>query len=554
MIPRRRAHDARDVDLASLEERLGILLVVRLAIVVYLIGLPLIGERTGAQESTVGLFCALYLAGAVAVEWWCRRGPGERIALHRALLPVDSLFLLGVTDAGALPHVSMGFVLSAMLIAVTLLASARTGLRIAAWDAVVLLVCPHLSVTQPLGRLLGYHGPPLVDTETMAAFNALRVVLITLAVAACSSVSERELRRSRRYLADMADMASAMEDAEHPEDTLQILLRSVLRTFSFKRGVLVWGQRGRISVFAGTTVDGGIEVSTSSERGFDLLSDDVARQVLGDRQPLLRQQLDAELDPVASRAFPGARNLVVIPLSPQRDRDGYLVLEFGGRRQGQRFPRRTLAMLTQYVTHAGLVMRNATLLAEQERMANIDGLTGLVNRRQFDRVLAHETRATVTSGQPLTLAVLDVDHFKQVNDERGHLAGDQVLRRLAAALTRATRNLDTVARFGGEEFTVILPNCPSVEAVRVMDRVRVEIRHDHELDGITLSVGLATAPFVSTEATGLLAAADAAMYRSKRNGRNTVTVATEGAKRPPGPAVNVGGMTAPRGGDPSAAP
>jgi two-component system cell cycle response regulator len=545
MIGRRRAHDARDVDLASLEERLGFLLVVRLAAVLYVIGLPLLGQRTGARASTVALLCAVYLAGAVAIELWCRRGPGERIELHRSLLPVDSLFLVMVTDGDALHHASMVFLLSGMLVAVTLLASARTGLRIAAWDAVVILLFPLFSVTGPLGRFLGYHGPPLHSPETTAAFDALRIVLITLAVAACSSVSERELRRSRRYLAVMADMASEMEEADRPEDTLEILLRSVLETFSFHRGVLLWGERGQVAVLSGTTTAGAVAVSATSERGFGLMGDEVARQVLARRRPLLRQRLDPARDPLAARAFPDARNLVVLPLSPQGDQDGCLILEFGGRRDGQRFPRRTLAMLTQYVTHAGLVMRNATLLADQERMANIDGLTGLVNRRQFDRVLVHEVRVATESGRPLTLAVLDVDHFKAVNDQRGHLAGDEVLRRLAAAMTRATRHLDTVARFGGEEFAVILPNCPSVEAVRVLDRVEAEVRHDDQLDGITLSVGLATAPDVTDQAVTLLAAADAAMYRSKRDGRNTLTVAERATDPAPQPGVDTSQMSAP---------
>jgi diguanylate cyclase (GGDEF)-like protein len=526
MIRRQRAHDARDVDLASLEERLGFLLVVRLAAVLYVVGLPLLGQRTGARASTVALLSAVYLAGAVTIEWWCRRGPGERIELHRSLLPVDSLFLVVVTDGDALRHASLVFLLSGMLVAVTLLASARTGLRIAAWDAAVVLLFPAFSLAQPLGRFLGYHGPPLHSPETTAAFDALRIVLITLAVAACSSVSERELRRSRKYLAVMADMASEMEEADRPGDTLEILLRSVLETFSFNRGVLLWGERGQVTVFSGATRAGTVTVSATSERGFGLTGDEVARQVLAGRRPLLRQRLDPLRDPLAARAFPDARNLVVLPLSPQGEQDGCLILEFGGRRDGQRFPRRTLAMLTQYVTHAGLVMRNATLLAEQERMANIDGLTGLDNRRQFDRGLVHEIRVAKESNRPLTLALLDVDHFKAVNDQRGHLAGDEVLRRLAGAMKRATRHLDTVARFGGEEFAVILPNCPGVEAVRVLERVEAEIRRDPELDGITLSVGLATSPDVTDDAVTLLAAADAAMYRSKRDGRNTLTVAT----------------------------
>ena len=251
----------------------------------------------------------------------------------------------------------------------------------------------------------------------------------------------------------------------------------------------------------------------------------MAQSVWADRQPTLVRRLDPVTNPVTAGMLPGATNVVILPLEVDGGDSGVILLEFGGHPMLARVPRRTLLMLAQFVNHAALTLRNARLLAERERLATMDGLTGLANRREFDRVLAAEINRAERSGEPASLVVFDVDHFKAVNDTRGHLAGDEVLRSIATVMAGAVREMDLVARYGGEEFAVVLPRCDQDDAIRVVERITVSMREeDNGLQGVTLSSGIATVPFNATGELELVGAADRALYESKRNGRNRYTV------------------------------
>jgi diguanylate cyclase (GGDEF)-like protein len=163
-------------------------------------------------------------------------------------------------------------------------------------------------------------------------------------------------------------------------------------------------------------------------------------------------------------------------------------------------------------------------------MAATDGLTGLVNRRQFDATLEQEWRRAIRSGTPISLLLLDADFFKSYNDGYGHLAGDEVLRSIASCLQLVLRRpADTGARYGGEEFVAILPDTDAAGAWNTAERVRsavaaLEIPHAASLVGrVTVSIGVATAyPQAEQKAAVLIREADEALYEAKRNGRNRV--------------------------------
>jgi diguanylate cyclase (GGDEF)-like protein len=162
------------------------------------------------------------------------------------------------------------------------------------------------------------------------------------------------------------------------------------------------------------------------------------------------------------------------------------------------------------------------------RLAITDGLTQLYNRRHFDEILYKEikrfNRRKYTS---LALMLIDIDHFKQMNDRYGHLAGDNVLRELATILKQEVRETDTVARYGGEEFAVIMPDTHIDGAAYKADLLRqrvqtVEIRGVEPPIRITISIGVAE--YVSGFPHDLVQAADKALYQAKQDGRNTVVV------------------------------
>mgnify|MGYP002393284444 CR=1 FL=1 len=170
-----------------------------------------------------------------------------------------------------------------------------------------------------------------------------------------------------------------------------------------------------------------------------------------------------------------------------------------------------------------LVEANQRLAA----LASQDGLTGLKNRRAFEERMTEELARIRRSGQPVSLLLLDIDHFKAVNDSFGHPRGDEVLRTVARLFSRAIRDSDVAVRFGGEEFAVILPNTGVGGAQDMGERLRLLIASAPWEDRpITVSVGAATAESTSEVTLGeLIEQADRALYRSKQAGRNRVTLA-----------------------------
>ena len=167
---------------------------------------------------------------------------------------------------------------------------------------------------------------------------------------------------------------------------------------------------------------------------------------------------------------------------------------------------------------------------ELERLTRIDGLTGLGNRRYFDEYLAAEWKRCQRMKSPLSVLMIDVDHFKRYNDAYGHLAGDDVLKQIARVLQNgSTRSTDLAARFGGEEFVVILTSVPQEGASHVAERLVQGVRDlniAHGAGRVTISVGVATAwPDAEGDPARLVNAADLALFRAKNEGRNRLVYA-----------------------------
>jgi diguanylate cyclase (GGDEF)-like protein len=180
-------------------------------------------------------------------------------------------------------------------------------------------------------------------------------------------------------------------------------------------------------------------------------------------------------------------------------------------------------------------LRYAVKMAESfaalRQLATSDELTGLVNRREFDRIMLDEDGRAKRFGHSLSLLMIDVDHFKTVNDRFGHPTGDAVLREVAERIKGQVRDVDRVARYGGEEFAVVLVQTEPRQAADVAERIRQAVGEKPVLAGadgeipITISVGVATLPTHATSAPGLIAASDRALYAAKAAGRNRVTPA-----------------------------
>ncbi|MCC7460067.1 MAG: diguanylate cyclase [Proteobacteria bacterium] len=184
---------------------------------------------------------------------------------------------------------------------------------------------------------------------------------------------------------------------------------------------------------------------------------------------------------------------------------------------------------------ASISIKNAKMVRDLEQLATTDGLTGLINHRTFQKQLIHEIERAKRTHTEMTLMLVDLDHFKKINDNYGHPIGDFVLKEVAAFLKNSVRNVDYVARYGGEEFAVILPDTTAQEALMMANRMAAEIRKKELVEQglslkVTFSIGIATYPEHAVLKEHLIDFADTALYTSKRTGRNKATLFTKSLK------------------------
>lgn len=176
-------------------------------------------------------------------------------------------------------------------------------------------------------------------------------------------------------------------------------------------------------------------------------------------------------------------------------------------------------------TNEGLKTANRTL----EALAITDGLTGLYNHRHFQDTIEKELRRSEREVRPMSILLLDLDHFKQYNDRWGHTEGDAALRRVAGQVMRCIRSTDMAFRYGGEELAVLLPSCTKEQSAEVAEKVRAAVASQAQRPGrfggkVTVSIGVATFPEDGRVARGLVDAADAALYAAKAQGRDRVVI------------------------------
>ncbi len=188
----------------------------------------------------------------------------------------------------------------------------------------------------------------------------------------------------------------------------------------------------------------------------------------------------------------------------------------------------TVLLARRFIMHAQLVVQS-----------RIDSKTGLLNSSTWEAEAGIELARAIRTHTPLSIALVDIDHFKVVNDTHGHLVGDKVLRAVTDALRSQLRNYDLAGRFGGEEFAVLLPHARETDAISIAERLRTHVAGMaipvDDLDEsaghvrLTISVGVASLDGVSRELTDMMAAADAALYHAKETGRNKTHAVTASA-------------------------
>lgn len=224
---------------------------------------------------------------------------------------------------------------------------------------------------------------------------------------------------------------------------------------------------------------------------------------------------------------PSDGKLVTMPLTAGHETFGCLALLC---EPGYRLGKDQVETFRSAINHLGLALRNALTFKEVKLRADRDGLTRIYNRHSFEERLVYEIKRRRRYNHDLSLLMVDLDHFKSVNDTYGHKAGDMVLRKVGEILTKTFRTTDLAARYGGEEFVILLPHTSEEAAWKLAERVRTAIEKEsfefeNQQFSITASIGVASVEGGAlTTDDDLIIKADKALYQAKNNGRNMVVV------------------------------
>ncbi len=331
----------------------------------------------------------------------------------------------------------------------------------------------------------------------------------------------RALERTAAAIGEHADLDALSRDGA----AVRALLADVAAAVpSQAAALLLYRPGGRSLTFSASrrleagVIDG---LRMSSARG-------IAGWVARHRQAVRLD--DASQDPRHDRSIEvethfTPRSMLCVPLISKDQLLG--VIQVMNRLDGQSFDDHELRLVQVLADHAAIAIENASLYRQAEQAALTDDLTGLGNSRHLNQLLP----ALIERGRPLSLLVLDFDNFKQVVDRYGHLVGSQTIAQLGRIMGALIRPGDFAARFGGDEFVVVLPDTSVAEALRIGEQLRAAIAESTQLEGrevdlteVTASIGVAAFPEHAGDADALISAADAAMYAVKRGGKNAVAL------------------------------
>jgi two-component system cell cycle response regulator len=508
-------------ELVPLADRLRYMLGFRVFVAIgVVLSISFAGDALFVPERTIGLATAAFVVVAFLSHAAWQLSGRRGATLFGAMLIVDGVFLAWAAYATGGAASPVRPLIAIEIVAVTLLASYRTGVKLAMWQSILVVAFYYARKGGILEPFDAAHRTVLVGSDWQQATVFIAVLwAVAISTAAFSAVNERELRRRRSDLEALAGLTVRLERESEPRGVADVLVHAVVANFGFERVLLIGAPEDEH--FQPMVAHGAVHKPASDDSG-EAPSDSVLATAAHTRETQLVKALDPVADAWLAEQLPDARNLVVVPLTAEGGTVGALIVEQPTQR-GMRIERRLVGTLERFAAHGALALRNAWLLARVQDLAANDPLTGLSNRMTFGDSLDRELARAERDGGVVTLVMLDIDHFKKLNDTRGHQAGDEVLRQTAGTLREQQRVYDTVARYGGEEFALIAPGLTAADAEATGERIRAAIESNGA--GVTASVGVATFPDQADGGESLIAAADAAMYRSKGDGRNRVSVA-----------------------------
>lgn len=395
------------------------------------------------------------------------------------------------------------------------------------------LTCQPLEVD---GRLVGFLA--LFDIELSGRDQMLIELLGSRIAAKLVRLRRRRNRvQESNRSAQILEMISNLAQVSNTEQFHQTLLEMA--------GDLLGATKGSLMLLDDTGKKLAIVASLGMNRQLALnmeirVGQGIAGQVMATGSPLLVHDLEqAKHLSISRRPRFATRSFVSVPFQAEGKILG--VLSLSDKINGTAFNDGDLQLLLKFLNHAGNLLQRTAVLERAnllEELSTSDALTGLYNRRFLNHRLEEELSRSDRQNLEFAVVLLDLDHFKNYNDLCGHLAGDKALKKVAHLLRRSAREMDSVSRFGGEEFCIILPETGRESAKLVAERMRMAIEREPflgeeqlPLGRLSISIGIARFPEDGDSTTALLNAADLALYQAKRKGRNRVQMFEAGMRK-----------------------
>ena len=386
-----------------------------------------------------------------------------------------------------------------------------------------LLMLPLWAKGQPLG-LVEIYGVRSEQVFKDSDIKRLMVFSEQVALAVTNARLYQSERKSRTLAEALSEVSLALASSLKLGELLDLILAQIGRVVPYDSAsvILVEDGVGRVARHRGFERFGTAEQATNY--CFDIQSTPSLKQMAETHQPYLIPDVSADPGWLVTPASQHIRSSLGTPLVVRDRLLGFITLD---NVQKGFYTNEHAHNLGIFARHAAVAVMNAMTYGEVEQASITDFLTGAYNHRYFYQQLQVELERATRSSYPLSLLMIDLDLFKNVNDQHGHLCGDQVLRLVAGRFKTALRATDLLARYGGEEFTVILPGTPLSGGIQVAERVRTVISEQPVVVGrlsipITVSVGVAVFPDDAQQGTELVSQADKAMYLAKAGGRNRV--------------------------------
>jgi two-component system, cell cycle response regulator len=318
----------------------------------------------------------------------------------------------------------------------------------------------------------------------------------------------------------LSEIGRVARNLVHFDETFTSVMGLVARVVDFTVGAMAFVEGDELDVVLMVHRHASREVIEDAKAK---LMDAVARERKGAALSRVQARLFA---PATASGGPEEHALGGFAAYPVVTNDRLVGLLALGGKSIVRMPPESAGFLGQVANQSYIVMENSRLFERVRNLSIRDGLTGLSNHRHILELLQEEFDRKGRDQEPFSVLMIDIDHFKRVNDEHGHPAGDAVLREVAAVIQGCLRTIDSVGRYGGEEFLVVLPRTPHDEAMQTAERVRSQVgahvfRAQEAGLRVTISVGVATASAPGTHTTeAMIREADAALYRAKSAGRD----------------------------------